>query len=166
MAHSSSTLVSDTTLWVDLRHGQVLRQAFLLPYAWVAPDLVVAELQEPPASELAQLGLRSCELSGAQVSQIVELASAYRAVSTADLAALVLAQAKRAVLVTGDKHLRRAAQCEGVPVHGTLWVLDEMVRLATVAAPAAALALEAMLRAGSRLPEHECRQRLLCWCRQ
>ena len=63
-----------------------------------------------------------------------------------------------ASLLTGDRHLRAAAEQEGVPVHGTLWLLDEMVRLAVVSPRLAAQALERMLERGSRLPLDECQE--------
>ena len=50
-----------------------------------------------------------------------------------------------------------------MPVHGTLWLLDEMVRLAVVPPRLAAQALERMLEHGSRLPLNECQERLERW---
>jgi predicted nucleic acid-binding protein len=84
-------------------------------------------------------------------------------VSTNALFALVLARTLKATLLTGDRHLARVAALEGVPVHGTLWVLDEMVRLEVIAPPQAAQALERMLARGSRLPRAECQRRLQQW---
>lgn len=163
MASSSRACISDATLWIDLHAGKLLEAVFCLPYTWVAPDLVVAELQEPAGARLVAAGLQSRGLSGPLVRELVSLRAVYRGVSVADLSALVLAKAMGSVLVTGDAHLRRAAQREGVTVHGTLWVLDELVRAGVMAAPAVAQALEEILAAGGRLPFDECRKRLLRW---
>jgi len=80
-----------------------------------------------------------------------------------DLLALVLARALEATLLTGDRHLRRVAAQEGVDVHGTLWVLDEMVRLEVITPPQATQALERMLAQARRLPRAECQRRLRQW---
>ena len=80
-----------------------------------------------------------------------------------DLFALVLARALKAMLLSGDQHLRRIAAQQGVVVHGTLWVLDEMVRLKVVAPSQAVQALEQMLAQGSRLPQAEYQARLRRW---
>ncbi len=65
-------------------------------------------------------------------------------------------------LLTGDRHLREAATQEGVAVHGTLWLLDELVRLGTIV-PLQAAALEHMLAHGRRLPQDECQKRIERW---
>jgi predicted nucleic acid-binding protein len=70
---------------------------------------------------------------------------------------------QKAILLTGDRHLTEAANREGVATHGTLWVLDEMVRLGIVARGKAAQALEQMLERGSRLPQAGCEKRLQQW---
>jgi predicted nucleic acid-binding protein len=95
--------------------------------------------------------------------EVVALRARYRRVSANDLFALVLARALGVTLLTGDRHLRKVAEQEGVEVHGTLSVLDEMVRLGVVAPAGAAEALERMLERGSRLPKAECRRRLRKW---
>ena len=100
---------------------------------------------------------------GAQVLEVASLLDRYRSVSTNDLFALVLARTLGATLLTGDRHLAQVASLERVPVHGILWVLDEMVRSAVVTPLRAAQALEQMLTQGSRLPRAECQQRLQRW---
>jgi len=67
------------------------------------------------------------------------------------------------MLVTGDHALRRLAGEAAIPVHGTLWLLDEMVRLAILAEGEAAAALQTMLDNNCRLPLEECEARLRRW---
>ena len=60
----------------------------------------------------------------------VSLALAYRqqapALSLLDCFALVLAQTRSWVLLSGDGALRQLAADEAVECHGVLWLLDEM----------------------------------------
>lgn len=157
--------VTDANFWIDLHAGNLLDDAFRLPCQWVIPDIILEELQQPNPQALRDRGLREDELSGAQVAEISELAARYPKPSRKDLAALVLAKARGTILVTGDRDLRIAAENEGQDVHGTLWVLDEMLRTKVITPRQAANSLEAMIRHGRRLPRPEVEERLRRWRR-
>jgi len=159
-------LVIDASLWIDLEKAALLDEAFRLPVRWAAPDMVVDELAQPPAEEVLARGLQSVELSGKQIQEVRVLREKYRAPGTEDLSALVLAKSLGTTLLTGNRHLREAAEAEGVSVHGTLWLLDELIDQDIIDEQGAAQALEAMLAEGSRLPPDECERRLRQWKRR
>jgi predicted nucleic acid-binding protein len=163
MTSSPSLCVVDANILIDLHIGGLLREVFALPLRLVAPDVTIAELDEPDGKGLLAYGLGSETLPGEQVLEVIALRARHRQVSANDLFALVLARALKVTLLTGDRHLREVADEEGVEVHGTLWVLDEMVRLGVVTPSHAAEALERMLARGSRLPEVECQRRIQEW---
>lgn len=108
-------------------------------------------------------GLETGELYGAEVLEVVALRARYPGPGANDLFALVLAKVRDATLLTGNSHLTRAAESEGVPVHGTLWVLDRLVERQMISAQRATEALTRMLEADRRLPPAECQQRLRQW---
>jgi len=141
----------------------LIQEFFVLPYRFAAPDVIIAELQEPDGHTLTTYGLQSAELSGGQLLEVTVLRGRHLALSVEDLFALVLARALKVPLLTGDRRLRELASQQGVPVYGTLWVLDELVRLGVVAPARAAEALERMLTHGTRLPRAECQKRLERW---
>jgi predicted nucleic acid-binding protein len=91
------------------------------------------------------------------------LRSHYRALSVNDLFAFIAARDRDAILLTGDSSLRRLAENEGVMVHGTLWLLGELVRLSIVLPAKAICILERMLDTGSRFPDAECERRSNLW---
>jgi len=163
MKDSPPLYIVDTNILIDLHIGGLLRELFRLPLRLAAPDVIVTELLEPDGDTLVEHGLESMELAGEQVLEVTSLLARYRSVSTNDLFALVLARTHKATLLTGDRHLSETADQEGVMVHGTLWLLDEMVRLQVIAPIKAAQALERMLGRGSRLPRTECQKRLREW---
>jgi rRNA-processing protein FCF1 len=160
---SRSICITDTNFWIDLDTAVLLEPIFRLPFEWHAPDVIVAELERPDGAALVRRGLVVRELSGSQVAQTLELATRYSRPSRADLFALALASAEQALLVTGDRHLRQAAEQEGVPVHGTLWALDELVGNGILIPMQAASALLRMKGAGRRLPGEEVDRRLRLW---
>lgn len=164
MTSSHSKCVADANIWIDLHRGTLLDVVFDLPLRWLAPDLVINELEKTPSgAQLVKRGLQSLELSGREMQMVAELSITHRRLSIPDLSALVLAKNQGMMLLTGDGKLRRLAQQERIECHGILWILDEMVRLGVLPSTQAAKALQAILDAGGRLPARECDRRLVQW---
>lgn len=163
MMTSRSRLIIDTNVLIDLHHGNVLDGLFRLPYLFIAPDVVIEELQEPDGSDLMRMGLKSGELSGERVLEVEQLFLHHANIAVNDLFALVLAASMNLPLLTGDSRLRKLAARHNVKVHGTLWVLDEMVSHEILKPVEAARALRAMQERGSRLPLADCEERLRFW---
>ncbi len=158
-----SICVTDTNFWIDLDTAGLLGPIFRLPFELQAPDVIIAELARPDAADLIRRGLRVRELDGRRVAEVAALAAVYPRPSRADLFALVLARVQAALLLTGDRHLRQAAEREGVQVHGTLWLLDELVERSVLAPAEAVKALLLMKEERRRLPADEVERRLLRW---
>jgi predicted nucleic acid-binding protein len=163
MADYQSTHVVDTSILIDLHIGSIIVQFFQLPYTFVTPDVILAELLEPRGDFLVSLGLEQKELASEQVVEVFQLRSFYRKPSVNDLFALVLARLLKASLLTNDKHLRKAASQEEIACHGSLWVLDEMVERNIILLSEATEALKCMCEKGSRLPLDEYNKRLKQW---
>jgi len=108
-------------------------------------------------------GLRQAELSGQQVEEVAFLRAQYRRLSASDLSAFVLAKSLNRALLTNEGPLRKLAQQEGLPVRGTLWLLDRMVEADVILPGRAAEALKRMLSCGSRFPRAECKERFQRW---
>lgn len=83
---------------------------------------------------------------------MVELAKLYRKPSRLDLAALALAEQEGCPLLSGDRHLREAAEAERVEVHGTLWLAERLVRAKLVSLSELTRGYARMKDAGRRLP--------------
>ncbi|MBA2393624.1 MAG: hypothetical protein H0V70_12885 [Ktedonobacteraceae bacterium] len=163
MEDSLSICVVDTNLLIDLYFGKIIIPFFTLPYTFTAPDVIIAELKSIDCSMLIILGLQKYELTGKQIQDVLQLRAQHRQVSVNDLFALVTARSLRAILLTGDKNLRKLAEQDKVLTHGTLWVLDQMVHLKVISPLQAAEALKLLCEKGSRLPIDECNDRLKNW---
>ncbi len=163
MQDSPSPCVIDTSVLIDFYWGGLLEALFALPFDFLAPDVILAELVVPAGAQLLAWGLQSVSLSGAQVIEVLTLAAQHRRPSINDLFALVLARSRGVPLLTGDRALRELAEAEGITVHGSLWLLDELVRLAVIPPVRAGRGLEQMMAHGSRLPERECKLRMRRW---
>lgn len=163
-------LITDANVWIDLQVGGVLVDAVRLDYELVLPDVVHAEMEHGRPEVFAELGLLvelghvrlgTCGPEG--VALVQQLAGTYLKAQTPDLFALAMAKLTPAILVTGDRHLRQAAEAERVEVHGTLWLLEEMVAQSVVTARGAGDALAVMMGADRRLPEKECGRLIRLW---
>ena len=156
--------VTDSSVWISLKDGGFLEDALKLPFNWSVPDVVLEEeLEDPSGTWLESQGVHRCELPGSQVGKVVQMAARYRNPSRCDLFALVQAKEGGRVLLSDDGPLRKAACTEGVEVHGTLWVLDQMLTYGVIDKPRAAKGLRLMLKKGSRFPEREVESRLRLW---
>jgi predicted nucleic acid-binding protein len=80
-----------------------------------------------------------------------------------DLSAFILAKDWHVPLLTNDRLLRDIATEAGVEVHGTLWILDNMVCQNLISSENAADALESMIAKGSHFPPSESSRRLKQW---
>ena len=163
MADCRSSHVADANVWIDLLEGGLIEALAHLSFDCVIPDVVLHELSETTRQRLQTYGIAEQELSPAQIQEVLDLAARYPRPSRTDLFALVLARSLGTILLTGDRQLRAAAAAEGVEVHGTLWLLDQMVTEGVIPTREAAVALEQMRAGDRRLPENEVAERLQRW---
>jgi predicted nucleic acid-binding protein len=158
----------DTSTLLDLHVGGILLDVAKLGLALVAPDFVIAEeLLDPPGSELVEAGiLRAEKLMAMELQDASNLHREHsRSLSYNDCACLLLAEKRGLVLLTSEQRLRAVAEGRGIQVRGTLWLMDEMVRLQQLTRARAAAALEQMVAQSRRLPADECQRRLRRWKR-
>jgi len=155
-------VISDANILIDMEAGGLLRPMFRLDYRFAVPDVSFdIELRQFHPG-LIRLGLRRMELSGESVRYIETLASDARArgVGRYDLFALALARQENCLLLTGDTLMRTLAEDEGREVHGTLWLVEQMVSAGLIKPKRARQAYDAMQTAGRRLPWEEVEEQL------
>jgi hypothetical protein len=119
------------------------------------PDVILAELKEPPGNSLISLGYESFQLTPEVVDIVFQFANRYTKPSRTDLFALAAAKTLEMTLLTGDGNLRKAANKEQVDVHGLLWLLDKLFDAQLVAGPQLSDSLETIVAKGARLPKNE-----------
>jgi len=95
-------VVVDTSVIIDFHLGGLLPNLFELPFRFLAPDAIIAELQGPEGAEVMILGLSKHELSMNQLLEVMRLSPKHTRVSLNDLQAFVLARDLEITLLTGD----------------------------------------------------------------
>lgn len=123
-------VVNDASSLIDLRKAGLLSILGDLPYRLVVP-LLVRELEILSFSEdhwrtLDSAGLITYDLTPGEVGQAFALKARYPALSANDCFCYVTAEVHTAILLTGDRQLRNVAADNGLPVHGVLWIIDQL----------------------------------------
>lgn len=127
-------VVNDASCLIDLRKAQLLHLLVQLPYRLVIP-LPVRESElirfTPQEWALLDAGIEVFDLPPARVTEAFAVKAAHPKLSANDCFCLVTTRCHDdAVLLTGDGLLRGVANADGRRVHGVLWVIDELHRLA------------------------------------
>jgi len=125
---------------------------FSLPWQFAVPDILFSEELAEHHGHLLQLGLVSKTMSGELIAEAYNLRQNHAKTSVNDLLALTLAKHEHCQLLTGDKALRKVAQELRVEVHGTIWLVDQMIQYEKITVEAARVSFLRMRNSGSRLP--------------
>ena len=83
--------------------------------------------------------------------------------SEQDWSAIYYAQKFDALLLSGDKILRKVAEAKMIEVRGILWVFDLLVDSHVISNTEAVSFLGELVKRNRRLPAEECRKRLESW---
>lgn len=155
-------LISDANIIIDMNTGGLLRPMFRFDATFAVPDLLFEEELRNDHPELPKLGLKLLELNEDTVAYADRLIAKYQhlGASINDLLALALASQEKCPLLTGDLRLRTAGQTEGVDIHGTLWLIEQMFTARTITMRQVEAAYQRMRDAGRRLPWAEVDQQL------
>ena len=120
-------LVSDTSVLIDIERAGLMAHLFALPHEFVVPDLLYdRELAPHGGADLVARGLRIEDLSGTEVQLAAQVRRQNGALSLPDAYAFSLARERGWTLLTGDGLLRILARRAQLPMHGVLWIFDEM----------------------------------------
>ena len=148
-------LISDANILIDIEVGGLIDAMFRLPYTYGTPTMLFEQELRLYHAHLLNKGLQLMELESTSVQRMVNLGSKYTGVSSHDLAALALAEQVQTPLLTGDRKLRQVCLEENIDVHGTVWLVGEMLDAGGIIGEQACTAYQKMEQDGSRLPWDE-----------
>lgn len=145
-------VISDACVLIDIECGELTSAMFSLSYQFAVPDTLFAEELEERHAHLSQFGLISKTMSSDLVAEAYSLYQKYVKPSVNDMLALTLAKHEGCQLLTGDRALRDAAKDLNVEVHGTIWLVKQMLEDKKITVEVARVAFQRMRNSGSRLP--------------
>ncbi len=155
-------LISDANILIDMDIGGLLEVMFRLDFAFAVPDILFEGELRSRHPRLPGLGLGVLELTAEMIDDATRLVGQYghRRTSRNDLLTLALARQRGCPVLTGDADLRLACDEQGIDVHGTIWLMEQMLNGGLVDPETAAGAYRAMRKGGSRLPWGEVARQL------
>ncbi len=161
-------LITDTSICIDLFYGNLLGLLSKLPYKFGVSDVILYdpklfEIIKPTTKKIVNSGFSVYSIETSSVADVFTLAQKYKKPSIQDLFSLVTARDYKAILLTGDKNLRKTATLEKVDYRGILWLLDELLRHDVISYQTAIQSLKNMLSNKARLPKVECEKRFKEW---
>jgi rRNA maturation endonuclease Nob1 len=161
--------VNDANILIDFGDIGLLDAMTDLDLVLFTTDLVISEIQTPEhRSQILRLiseGLiQVSAFSGEEIGKIVQKQARVPRLSLADCSVWFFAVQANAIMMTGDRLLKVEAEKEGVEVHGSLWILDQMIEAKIVTKIAACNALLDLIAKNPRLPRDECEVRQAKWC--
>jgi predicted nucleic acid-binding protein len=146
-----------------MEDGNLIPVIFQLPYEITVPDILFELELKEEHNYLLHAGLKVKSLVAESVKKTEFLTQQYPRPSIMDHSALALAIQERCPLLTGDKDLRIAAKKEGVEVHGSLWIIEELLNRKMIQQSQAKSSFDAMKIKGSRLPWGDVEKLLNKW---
>lgn len=162
--------ISDANILIDLFHIDLLESFIKLDIKINTTDFVVAEVYKRPEqkSKIEPLikngSLKVNTFSAAELMNIVQRNENHKGISLEDSSVWYWAEQNEAIVLTGDKKLRKAVASTGLEVHGSLWVLDELVTHQILTKKKACKAIKNLIASNDRLPKKECAKRVAKWC--
>ncbi len=161
-------VVQDANILIDMMEGGFCDLWFALGIETHTTDQIIFEIKEPEQQSQMEVLVSSgklgvASLDGQEMAEVIALRMLNEDLSIQDCSVLTLSEKLNAMLLTGDKDLRRFSQTRQIEVHGTLWILDLLVDKNLLAPRQAAAKLQKLLNTKRRLPRGECRKRLMAW---
>lgn len=163
-------VVNDANILIDLVELDLLPAFFALGFEMTTSSVVFDELLERQQSKFTAFIAEGKFIINAVLSEdweeMAQIQANNSGLSEQDCSALLLAIRRSAILLTGDKLLRHAADSRKLEVHGHLWVFDQLVAQAILAPKEAAIKLRLLcdtINPRLGLPVGEVEKRVGIW---
>jgi len=160
-------VVNDASILIDLMKIDLSDEFFRLPFKMHTTDIVSAEITDENALRFRQYinkkKIQIRRFSDKEMEEILKIQAENLPLSLADCSCFWLCKQLSAILLTSDGKLRRSASEKDIPVHGILWVFDNLISEKEMTIGEADNKLKALMEINPRLPREECYKRLKKW---
>jgi len=160
-------VVNDASILIDLMKINLSDEFFRLPFKMHTTDLVSAEVTDENVLRFQQYikkkKIQIWSFSDKEFEEVLKIKSDNPPLSMADCSCFWLCRQLSGTLLTSDGRLRRSASEKDIPVHGILWVFDNLISEKEISIGEAESKLKDLMDINPRLPRNECRKRLKKW---
>jgi len=160
-------VVNDARILIDLMKIDLFDKFFRLPFKMHTTDLVRGEVTDENALRFQQYikkkKIQIWSFSDNEFEKVLKIKSDNLPLSLGDCSYVWLCMQLSATLLTTDGRLRRSASDKDIPVHGILWVFDQLILQKEITVRGAYRKLKVLMEINPRLPREECEKRLKKW---
>ena len=161
-------LIHDANVLIDLIGIDLLDLALDLPFRMATTDLVRREIenQEQARALASCIEKEKINIIASTIQEMSDIAASmgnYTRLSLADCSVLYHAAGLRGIVITGDGKLRKEAEAKHVEVHGTPWILSQLVETKSISSSDAIVRMKMLMEINPRLPRKECEKLLEAW---
>jgi predicted nucleic acid-binding protein len=161
--------LNDTNILIDFYKIDLLDALLEIDLEMHTTDFVVAELVVEEQLDwleelIEQRKLIVSGFSGEEIFELMQKESDNLGLSLTDCSAWQWAEKNQGILLTGDAQLRQAAIKSGVEVHGSIWLMDELLRQGILTEAQGCKAIKKLRKKNRRLPKRELDKREKLWC--
>ncbi|HEY4785387.1 MAG TPA: hypothetical protein VIH57_05035, partial [Bacteroidales bacterium] len=153
-------IITDTNVFFDVISIRALPEFFALDFEICTTDFVVNEILQSEQKEQIDYFIRSRKLTIFQLTDDeVDEINAFKTVrffkGITDKTVLWKALKLKCPLLTGDKKLKKEAEEHGVEVHGSIWIIVELIEKAIITREDGVKLLQMLLEVNGSLPHDE-----------
>lgn len=153
--------VADANILIDLIELSLDQDFFELPFEIWTTKSVMLELHDSQQNILVDyMDKFALNIDDSPINEDLKFS---RSLTIADQSVLCFAYNKKALLLTGDKPVRKWCTNHNIEVHGILWVLDQLIENNLIHESKGASKLSYLMSINNRLPEDQCLIRLKKW---
>lgn len=158
-------VITDTNILFDVIKIGALPEFFSLDYEICTTVFVMQEIIPSPQKELVETFIRAKKLivydfSAEEIDEVQNFNTGRDLKRFTDKTVIWKSLQLNCPMLTGDQRMREVAEKMNIEVHGSIWIIDELVTNKLISSKKAVQLLEQLLITNSRLPKDEIEKRI------
>jgi predicted nucleic acid-binding protein len=153
-------IITDTNVFFDVINIGALPEFFSLDFEICTTDFVIAEIRQSHQWEMVDAFIRAKKLTvfdftTQEIDDVQNFESTKNLKRITDKSVIWKSLQLQCSMLTCDKRMRDIAESIGLEVHGSLWVITELMSRNLISNEKALALLDALKRTNDWLPKHE-----------
>jgi predicted nucleic acid-binding protein len=158
-------VITDTNILFDVIKIGALPEFFSLDYEICTTVFVMQEILPSPQKEMVETFIRAKKLivydfSAEEIEEVQNFNTGRDLKRFTDKTVIWKSLQLNCPMLTGYQRMREVAEKMNIEVHGSIWIIDELVTKTLISSEKAILLLEQLLLTNSRLPRDEIEKRI------
>jgi predicted nucleic acid-binding protein len=158
-------IITDTNVLFDVIKIGALPEFFSLEYEICTTVFVIQEILSSPQKETVETFIRAKKLivfgfSIEEVEEVINFNTGRDLKRFTDKSVIWKSLQLKCPMLTSDRKMREVAEKMGLEVHGSIWIIDELIGNNLISTEKARILLEQLQLTDSWLPKDEIEKRI------